>query len=295
MNASVKLRVKRMLGRAYRRLGMQDVTQIQEWIREAMEYLELDREHYIEPGEPDTPEYRITEKNGIICKLIPLAREVTRQQERDYFRVQTTVLSLSVTENNVRYVTETSHAKLHDDPVMNSWTYPVCRFVDLADIDTALQLLSPRQIRPVATVEDWKIYTMIFAVFDRCCPDRPANTVPHKTERAMIAVSKTLPEQLQVDGETVTGKVIPLAAGQSHEEMREDHRHSYASELCILVGKDNPRYLLKTRHTYSYFRKVIYDDAPGGCSYEPTGEKWELTWSFVSPEDIREQMDPYFY
>ena len=295
MKASVKLKVKRMLGRAYRRLGMQDLEQISEWIRDAMEYLELDREHYIEPGEPDTPEYRITEKNGIICKLIPLAREVTRQQERDYIRAQTTVLSLSVTENNVRYVTETSHAKLYANFAQNSWTHPVCRFVDLADIDATLQPLPPGQIRPVATAEAWEVYTMMFAAFDWCCRNRPANTVPHKTERAMIAVDYARTEKLLVDRKSVIGKVIPLAAGQMHEEMQEDHRHSYASELCILVGQGSPRYLLKTRHTYHYFWVEIHDPVPGGCSYEPTEERREVTWKFVELEDIRERLDPYYY
>lgn len=295
MNSSTKLRIRSMLSDAYPCLGITGTKEIETRIQEAMEYLARDREHFIEAADADVPEYCITIHNGVICKLIPLAREIIRDQEKDHVREHTAVLSLMVAEEDIRYVYGYSYARLYPDRERNGYSFPVYRYADLADIRKELQVLSPEQIRPAATKQDWEIFGMMFAAFDRFVWDQHINTVPHKTERAMMTVQYALPEKLQADGSEVTGKVIPLAEGDTVEQLREDHRYSYTDALCLLIDQNAPRYLMKTRHVYRYFRKVIYDDVPGGCSYEPTEEKQEITYRFVTLEDIRQDMYSLYY
>ena len=76
MKAQPKGKISYMLVEAYHRLGINNVWELDARSKEALEYLGADREHYIEVADPDTPEYLITTKFGVICKLIPLAREI---------------------------------------------------------------------------------------------------------------------------------------------------------------------------------------------------------------------------
>lgn len=288
--------IEAMLKEAYYRFGVKGVRELEARTKEALEYLDADREHYIEVVDSDTPEYYITTKNGVICKLIPLAREIVRDQEKDHIREYTVIFSLMLSDTGNRYVYSYSYVRLYPDPSRNGYSNPVYRYTQLGDIPKTLQVFSPHQIRPVATKLEWEAYGMMFAAFAQLDQGGDIHRIPHKTERAMLAYTHILPQELTIAGKYYSGKLVPLAWEQSSwEELREDHRYSYRKELCLLITSEKPYYVLKTRHTYDYFRKVIYDDVPGGCAYEPTEQKRETTYGFVTLSEIPQDMYPLYY
>lgn len=153
----------------------------------------------------------------------------------------------------------------------------------------------PHIIRPIATDMNREILGMMFMAFARIRKNQILNDIPRKTELAMLAMSHTPTEEMQINGENITGKLVVLAHQNSlWEEMREDHRYSYSHSLCLLITVDQVRYVIKTCHNYSYFRKVIYDDVPGGCSYEPIDDKVEITYKYVCLEEIPQDMYPAY-
>ena len=112
----------------------------------------------------------------------------------------------------------------------------------------------------------------------------------------MLMYTYTLPQELTIADKSYLGKVVPLAWEQSMwEHMHEDHRYSYRKELCLLITEEKPWYILKTHHTFNYFRKKIYDDVPGGCAYEPTEIKEETTYAFIKLSDLSQDMHPLYY
>ena len=292
----MKNKIETMLAEAYRRLGIQEVQKIQKWVADAVKYLEQDREHYIETVDSDKPEYYSTIENGVICHMVPLAQEIIQDQLEDHIREHKAVFSLMVAGEEVRYVYEYSYGDLYSDPSMNTYSYSVCRYTELDEIRKELCADAPDRIRPVSTASEWEVFGHLFMAFVKFGKELHINAIPHKTERAMLAASHARPEELTVDGSCITGKLVPIAREHSlWEELREDHRYSYRKELCLLISEDAPKYLLKTHHVYHYFRKVILDDAPGGCVYEPTEEKQEITYEFVTLEDVPQRMYPLYY
>lgn len=296
MNIKIKTAVISMLTEAYYQLGIQRVKELEGWVNEAMRYLSEDREHYIEAVEPEIPEHAISVRDGRICKLIPLAREVTEEQKKDHLRRNTRIVSVMVTETAVRYVRADYCEEIYPDAADNTYSCPVYNYIELEDISRKLQVCAPGDIRPPATQKDWEIFCRIFEAFARLCRDQYVNVTPHKTERAMLAASHRPVEELTVDGEKIVGKVIPLATSQSLEEEADgDHRHSRHRELNLLVAGENIQYLMKIRHNDQYIRKVAVDDAPGGWICEPAEEKQEITYEFVKLTDIRQKMLPLYY
>lgn len=296
MKPQPKSKIASMLTEAYHELGVKDVRELQRRTREALAYLEADREHYIEVVDKDTPEYDITVKFGVVCKLIPLAREITRHKQKNHIRETTAILSLMLSDRGNHYVRSESCAKLYSDPLQNGYSYPIYRYVELKDAEKGLQICSPQEIRPAATELEWEAYTMMFAAFSHLNQNDNINYIPHKTERAMQAYTYTRAQLLEIAGRGYLGKVVPLAyASSMWEEMREDHRYSYRKELCLLITAEKPYYVLKTIHKYSYFRKEIYEDVPGGCAYKSTGEKQETTYAFVTLSDLPQEMYPLYY
>lgn len=285
-----------MLTEAYHQLGVNNDQELDARINEALEYLRKDREHYIEVVDEDVPEYYITTKYGVICKIIPLAREIIRDQEKDHIREHTAIFMLMLSDTGNHYVYSYSYARLYADPSQNSYSYPIYRYTDLKDIRKRLEIYSPQEIRPTATVLEWEAYAMMFAAFAHLNRSDNINSIPHKTERAMQTYTYTQAQRLTITGKSYLGRLVPLAQEQSMwEQMREDHLYSYQKELCLLITSEKPYYILKTHHIYSYFRKEIHDDTPGGCSYEPTEEKQETTYSFVKLSDLSQEMYPLYY
>lgn len=296
MKPQPRSKIASMLTEAYHRLGVNNVRELETRTNEALEYLCADREHYIEVVDADTPEYYITTKYGVICDLIPLAREIIRDREKDHVREHTAIFSLMISDAGNHYVYSYSYAKLYSDPSQNRYSYPVYRYAELENIRKSLEICPPQEIRPAATALDWEAYGMMFTAFAHLDRSDNINNIPHKTERAMQAYEYILPQELTITGRSYLGKLVPLAWEQSMwEQMREDHRYSYRKELCLLITPEKPYYILKTRHTYSYFRKEIYDDVPGGCSYAPTEEKQETTYAFVTLSDLPQDMHPLYY
>lgn len=288
--------IKSMLADAYSRLGVKSAQRMNIQILQALDYFKNDRERFIEVVEPDVPEYKITPLNGVVCRMIPLARSVTIETEQSYTRRKTTVLDLMITEREARYVLSHSTDKLTADPMDCQYQYPTYRFASLEDITPALQVLSPQAIRSLATTEEREIYGMIFAGIEKYSHHLSFNYIPHKTERAMPAVKYTVPVELSIGENTLQGKLIPLAQQLSmQDEMRQDHRYGCIKCLCLWIGNAAPQYLLRTHHVYQYFRKVIYDDVPSGWAYEATDEKQETTYDFIALEDSPEGLCPLYY
>ena len=284
--------IRTALADAYNRLGITGTEELEAYILQALDYLERDRERYIEAVEPDFSGHRITERFGVICKLIPLAQEIDRNQEKNYIWENTTIFSLMVAGDTLRYVYTESYAWLHDNPKENTYSNPIHRYAGLEDIQKTLRPCPPDEIRKAATKREWEIYAMVFTAYGRFCGEQPINSIPQKTERTMLAYAHVIPETLTVDGRNVTGKLLPLAEGFPRDELWRDHRHTRKDELCLLVTEDTQQYLLKSCHLYHYFRKDFFDDVPGGCGYMPTGNKTEITYSITRLEDIRQVMFP---
>lgn len=297
MVTEAKNTIEFMLRQAYCRLGVQKADEQDVRIQAAMEYLSCDREHYIELVEQDTPEHYIDERNGVVCKLIPLAQLITEKREEDHLCRRVRVLSVMVAPEEVRCVYADSYDRLYENPADNTYTYPVYNYAELEGISDDLQICDPQTIRPVATERQREIYGSIFAVFERLCRKySQANTAFHKTERAMLAAERSLPAEFAVGGDSVSGKGILLATENApYEELREDHNYKCYRSLHLLITETKLQYLMQTQHQYHYFRKEILGDEPGACIYEPTEEKCEITGEFVTLEEIPQDMCPLYY
>lgn len=292
MHTDINSKIQTMLTAAYRHLGLEDP---QQQVREAVDYLSRDREHYIEVAEREVPEYSITENHGLLCRMVPLTREITRKQEKDHIRERCTVFSLMVAGEEVRYVSAYTCAELYANRENNTYRYPYYRYEDLADIPRHLPPLPPQEIRPVATELERESYALVRRAFDWFCRDRSSHAALHKTERAMLAAGRAWEKEITVEGLPVTGKLVLLASGDLHEQQRRDHVYGRMDELYLLITREEARYLLKSRHFYRYFRMRIFDDVPGGWFCQPSAEKQELTYTPVTPEEITQRMYAHYY
>lgn len=285
-----------MLTQAYARLGITDTSQIQPWVRQALHYFNDDRERYIEVVEPDVPEYLITVNHGVICKLIPLARSVTTEQDEKYTKQNTTVFALMVSEDEIRYVWRCHTDYLAANPADNSYRFPIYRYATLDEIKGDLHVLPPYQITPVATPHQLEIYKMIFLAMAKFCGHMSINHIPHKTERAMLAIGYSMAQAVTVSHQPLQGKLVTLATGKNAKtQIRKDHRYTCTKDLCLFVMEQRAYYLLKTWHQYHYFRKIVFSDTPGDCAYEPTEDKQEICYEIVKLEDLDTDFSPNFY
>ena len=291
----MEIKIKQMLITAYLHIGVKDPEDLADRVAAALDYLEKDRERYIEVAEPKLPEYLITIKHGVICKIAPLGCLILNSQEKDHLHKHTAVLALMVSDEQVRYVIYHTSARLYDDPMKNTYSYPVYRYIRLEELEESFCVIYPWQITPVATSMEREIYGMIFMAIAKFSKDLSINYIPHKTERAMIAVDCILPTELTLDGRKVTGKLIPIAESRVPEEQqREDHLYKGIKELCLLVTDGTPQYVLKTKHYYDYFRMVVDASVIGGILYEHIGEKTEMTYKGVKLEDIHDPLRPLY-
>lgn len=283
-------RIHMMLRRAYRRLGIRE-TEMSTWIRRAKEYLQQDREHYVEMTDEEEPDYQNTLESGQICRMVPLGRQVIRDQGKDCDQEYTMVLSLMVTEDTVRYIGGYTMDKLFRDPRENQYGYPIYCETALESIKKTMQPLPPQEIRPLATPRDWEIYGMVFMGIARFARQYSLNFIPHKTERAVRMLTHILETELTVGDDTLRGKLLPLARDRYEaQEYGKDYSHSSRRELCLLVTSERQMYLLKTYHTYQYFKKVELMDKPGTFVDVPQEDKQTITYAYTTLEQIRGKM-----
>ena len=288
-------RILGMLHAAYTRLGVSESDSIQGKITEALNYLIADREHYIEVADSDTPEYLITTQNGVICRMVPLAQHIIRDQLEDHVREHSAIFSLMVTENGARFIYSYCYATLHDDPTKNTYSHPVYQHAQLSDIRDTLQVAPPQQIRPIATPQQWEAYAMMFTAFAQLDKTESINNIPRRTERAALWAAHAPSQEWTIGNKSYTGKLVPLGQEKSMwDTYREDHRYSYRKELCLLITPEGPRYVLKTLHVHNYFKKTILGDEPGAVSYEDTHQKQETTYEFVTLSELSEDMYPLY-
>ena len=283
--------LEQMLADAYHKLGITAEGTCRAMVTAAVGYLKRDREYYIEVAEQDVPEYMITVQHGVTCRLIPLAWKKTTEERKDHLLEVTKVLSLMVAGEDLRYVCGLTRMKFFEDPADNTYGYPIYRYVELADLEEGLQVLPPQEIRPAATARDLEVYHKILNAFTKFGGYLEPVMIPHKLERAMLAVQYAPCDAVEIDSQILRGKLVPLARDQSFlEESRRDHKYSYTRDLVLLISGNELHYLLKTTHIYNYFRKVVVDRVPGGCIYEPTVEKQKITYAFADLEQIQGRM-----
>lgn len=284
-----------MLREAYHRLGVNSVRRLDALTQKAWDYLQADREYYIRVSDTDELDPFPEDEENIICKLVPLAQKVIEDKEEDHVRVHTAILYLMVCDQRYDLVMGYSYNRQYPDPSQNTYGFPVYRYASPQDILPGLKVRHPQDIRPAATKLDWEAYGMIFSAYARLEKSGVAEYIPLKTERAMLAYERTEETSLMVDELYVTGKPVLLAAGSvSPRQYRSNHSYSSRKELYLLISQNPPRYLLKTRHYYHYFRKVVYDDAPGGCAYEPTEEKTQDEYQFITLDEIPQDMRAHY-
>ena len=284
-----------MLTAAYHHFGIKNVPELESRTREAWDYLSKDRERYIEVADEDTPEYLITTKCGVICKLLPLARRVIQDQEKGHVKKYTAIFYLMLSDEGNRYVCGYSYVKQFGNAMVDSVGYPVYRYLELKDMPEGFQLCPPQEISPAATKLDWEAYAMMFHVFAKLDRSGVANSIPHKTERAMAMYALASSREVTIQEEKYAGKLVSLAQEESlWEELLEDYRYRYKKELCLLVTPEKPYYILKTRHTYRYTRKENQEDIPGGPGkLANTTER--VTYAFVELSQISRDMHPLYY
>lgn len=292
----MRAQIRKRVLEAYLRMGVNSPQERNRRVREALIYLNMDRQRYIEAVESDTPDYLVTIRQGKICQLIPLGRRVITDQEKDYLQIFTATLYLMVTEEEARYVIGYDRRKEYEDPRKNSYVFPVYRYTQPEDITDDFTPDSPQQLVPSASKKDRQIFSMAFWAMDRFCKHLAINFIPHNAEQAALAAEYALPETIAVDGKTVTGKLVPLASQRSMwSQQREDHRYSCQKNLYLFITESSVEYVMKTLHHYEYFRKVVYDDVPGGCAYEHTEEKHEVEYKTVTLADIAEDLYPHYH
>lgn len=285
-----------MLAEAYYRLGIHSVKDIDSRIRKARAYLTAVRERYIEVAESDVAEYMITTNHGVICRQIPLAYACTAKKTGSRLGREVCVFSLIVSNTKARYMCAHYRSQLRDDPMDIVYNFPVNYFARLEDITPAMRVTDPQKILPETTDAQWNAYCMVFNAMEKYCRHLPINSIPHKTEQAMFSLDSIEPEDLTVAGENLSGKLLPLAQQESlWEELREDHKYSTRKDLYLLVQEEHCQYILKTHHIYQYFHKVILDDTPGGCIYEPTENKQETVYTFTTLDALPPQMYALYY
>lgn len=296
MKTQPKTKISSLLKEAYHWLGIRDVPTLERRTREALAYLDADREHYIQVADKDTPEYMISTKHGCICKLIPLAEGRSRERRGDSLWVETRTVFLMVAQGRICYIDSKGRTKYGKTKENTSYTFPVYRYITLTELPQTLQVCAPQDIRPIASKLDWKAYTMAFAVFEKIDKSGILNRIPYCTEQAMFVCRHTEPEAVTIKGEVYSGKLVTLAWEQPlWADLMEDHRYHFRKELCLLVTAEAAYYVLKTRHVYEYFRKRKIADAPGGCVYEPTESKQETTYDFVTLEEISRDLSSAYH
>lgn len=284
-----------MLAEAYYRLGIRSVKDIDARIREARAYLKTARERYIEVAESDEAEYKITTTHGVICRQIPLAYEGTTREIGKRIRREVRMVSLIVSNTEARYICSRYRSQLRSDPADIVYTFPTSYFIRLEEIPSAMHVTAPQKIIPAATDAEWTAYCMVFHAMEKYCRHLPINVIPLKTEHALFYLDYLEPEELTVDGRKLTGKLLPLAQEDFlRDELRVDHTHSSRKELCLLVQEHGSQYILKALHIYQYFKKVILDDTPGGCIYEPTEEKQETVCTVTTLDALPPQMNTLY-
>lgn len=281
-----------LLAEAYTALGIQNEKQQAKLVRQAQDYLRCDREHYIELTRENLPSYRINESHGKICKLVPLAQCVIREQKGEYTDETTVVLALMVERNRQDFVYIHSYVCQAENPEETSYTLPSYYYADLQNLIKNLRVMPPQDIRPVATAFEWECYCNVFMAFMKLCRDQVENTIPHKTERAMASFRYAETEEVTLDEGVIQAKLLPLASSyQSTPVMKEDHRYSTRKELCLLTQGEEIEYVLRITHIYQYFKNVGGED----WDFLDDHQKQKLEYRIITWDEIPEDVHPLYY
>lgn len=284
--------IRKMLADAYHHLGICDQKENDRLVEASIHYLSKDREHYIEIAEEEQPEYLATHDQGVICKLIPLARSVVTDRTRVYREVFTATLYLAVTEKRADYVHAYTKDKLYKDPKRNSHTYPFYRYTQLSKLANDLKPLPPEQIEPIATPRSWQIFCMAFAAYVKFCKDRHINFIPLHAEQVMEQVRHAPNETFTIDNATYSGKAIPLVYSRffANPIQRDGHTHIW-QKLYLLISAGTPRYMLQTIRNDMPFQSASAQDDDALST--DTGKQTQSTYAFVELEDVPPPMNPY--
>lgn len=289
MQNTTSVPIEKMLSNAYIMLGVGDKKQLEQYVKEAQDYLQQDREHYIELSDEEAP---ATLEHGKICKLVPLAQRVEKTRYLEYTQESRLIFALMVAEDEQDYVYIQSSADLYKNPKENCYTYPHYIYADLQNPVEGLQVTSPKNIQSITTEFEWDCYCIVFAAYMKLCKQCEKNVIPHKTERAMLLYKNAKKETVHLGKKIVSGKLLPLAISDSFQHaLHTDHRRSSRTELCLLTEGKEINYVLRTTHNDQYFEKVGGEDE----YYKDTTQKQEIEYQIITWDEIPGDLSALYY
>ena len=273
-----------------------------ELLRQALEYYESDREHYIEIYDPHSPRHlHLSGEGGLLGKCIPIAQKIETTQiqteSETRLRDRCAIVQLLVTEQEIRLLC--CRYTVEQNPQRSqvfSATYQAYYPITAADIDSTYRVLPPAQIRPAATQLEKDLFAQCLQVFQSLRNYQNPNLAYHKAQCAMQELSCVPVKQITIEGKPILGKLVVLAReGDLCTEYLQDHNHIYKSDLILFVTDEDFLLLLRTTHTYCYFRKRIEDaNAPGGCFYLYDREEQEEIYTWADLNDLPPDMLPSY-
>ena len=243
------------------KLGVDTVTKRMRLLRKVDNYLEQDREHFVEIENPEDPPFTSTPENGLVGKLAPLAQRMQVEEDEHHMECITETVSVMVTTGGntlLLYSIERAHLSKAD----NDWSFrfPTYRLVEPGLFLEGLEAHSPEKLRPIATDLSWEAYCMVFYAYERITRHLHPSYVPHKTERAMLVLKHTTEETYTVKDTVYRGRLVPLAIdADSALLMEEDSGINQTTQLCLLVTDRDARYLIETTTVHPPSK-----DLPGG-------------------------------
>lgn len=238
--------IRRMLRAAYRYFGITQATEINQLVRRAIEHMDNDREYYIEKVDVEDPDYGNSVKYGVICKLIPIAREQLIDEEGDKSQIHTLTLMLLVTKVDACYVNCYEAAYYNKAEKTQEFAFPVYQDAVLKNMKRDMEVLPPWQLRPIATADQWDNYCHIFHAYMRMLRNIHLNFTPRSTERAVWALDHADPVTIQTSEQSYTGKLVELAYGMRKRQKLEDGSRQFTeTRICYMVTEKETLFLTK--------------------------------------------------
>ena len=244
--------IRSMLRKAYRYFGVNEATEVNRRVKDALEYMEQDREHYIELVDVDEPDRETSIKMGVVCKLIPIAQESILNCTDHSTVLYTRTLMLRVLKTDVQYVLCYETGRSSQDSEVSIDGFPIYQAASLEQMKKEMDVILPRQVQPVPNAQQWNNYCHIFEAYTRLLCKMPLNFTPHNTERAFWDLDHSKPVTITADGHSYTGKLVELAKG-AHIRRRTDEGLRVFTEtyICYMDTTEGPRYLAKIYTHYA--------------------------------------------
>ncbi len=268
----------------YSLLGIAPGEELTRKVSLAVEYLQKDRERYIEIHE-----------SGVIGKTVPIAQrvQVSTVRRRRHTEIVTKIsdVELLVAGNVVAPILRSYEVGRSAKGEKLLW-FTCQPYTGLVpdDPEDGYEAKDPAQIRPIASETERAIQAALMDVFPKFASNESPNRIRSKVECAILAIGLNHPVKIMQNGVPVWGKLLCLArARNSRTEERSDCRVSSTQYLMLFVTGTDHQFLLQTAKTYAYFRQIHFsDDAPEEYMLEPAGTRCRRSYRPISPDEIGE-------